>query len=122
MARIAGIDLPRNKRIEISLTYIFGIGPKTAEDICKVAGIDPALKARDLSDDELSRIGTVIENSYMVEGQLRRQVQQNITRLKDIACYRGMRHRRGLPARGQNTRTNARTRKGPKRLVAKKKK
>lgn len=122
MPRLQGVDIPPNKRTHVALTYIFGIGPKTANDICKVAGIDPALKARDLSDDELSRIGTVIENSYMVEGQLRRQVQQNITRLKDIACYRGMRHRRGLPARGQNTRTNARTRKGPKRLVAKKKK
>ena len=122
MARIAGVDLPRNKRIEISLTYIYGVGDKTAMDICKVAGIDPAVKAKDLSDDELSRIGTVIENSYMVEGSLRRQIQQNVTRLKDIACYRGMRHRRGLPVRGQNTRTNARTRKGPKRLVAKKKK
>jgi small subunit ribosomal protein S13 len=122
MPRLQGVDIPPNKRTHVALTYIFGIGPKTAGDICKVAGIDPALKARDLSDDELSRIGTVIENSYMVEGQLRRQVQQNITRLKDIACYRGMRHRRGLPARGPNTRTNARTRKGPKRLVAKKKK
>jgi small subunit ribosomal protein S13 len=122
MPRLQGVDIPPNKRTHVALTYIFGIGPKTAGDICKVAGIDPALKARDLSDDELSRIGTVIENSYMVEGQLRRQVQQNITRLKDIACYRGMRHRRGLPARGQNTRTNARTRKGPKRLGAKKKK
>jgi small subunit ribosomal protein S13 len=122
MPRLQGVDIPPNKRTHVALTYIFGIGPKTAGDICKVAGIDPALKARDLSDDELSRIGTVIENSYMVEGQLRRQVQQNITRLKDIACYRGMRHRRGLPARGQNTPTNARTRKGPKRLVAKKKK
>jgi len=122
MPRLQGVDIPPNKRTHVALTYIFGIGPKTAGDICKVAGIDPALKARDLSDDELSRIGTVIENSYMVEGQLRRQDQQNITRLKDIACYRGMRHRRGLPARGQNTRTNARTRKGPKRLVAKKKK
>ena len=122
MPRLQGVDIPPNKRTHVSLTYIYGVGPKTAMDICKVAGIDPAVKARDLSDDELSRIGTVIENSYMVEGQLRRQIQQNITRLKDIACYRGMRHRRGLPVRGQNTRTNARTRKGPKRLVAKKKK
>ena len=98
------------------------MGDKTAMDICKVAGIDPAVKAKDLSDDELSRIGTVIENSYVVEGILRRTIQQNIGRLKDIACYRGMRHRRGLPVRGQNTRTNARTRMGPKRLVARKKK
>ena len=122
MPRLQGVDIPPNKRTHIALTYIYGVGDKTAMDICKVAGIDPAVKAKDLSDDELSRIGTVIENSYMVEGSLRRQIQQNVTRLKDIACYRGMRHRRGLPVRGQNTRTNARTRKGPKRLVAKKKK
>ena len=122
MPRLQGVDIPPNKRIHVSLTYIYGVGDKTAMDICKVAGINPAVKAKDLSDDELSRIGTVIENSYVVEGNLRRTVQQNIARLKDIACYRGMRHRRGLPVRGQNTRTNARTRKGPKRLVAKKKK
>jgi small subunit ribosomal protein S13 len=122
MPRLQGVDIPPNKRIHVSLTYIYGVGDKTAMDICKVAGIDAAVKAKDLSDDELSRIGTVIENSYVVEGILRRTIQQNIARLKDIACYRGMRHRRGLPARGQNTRTNARTRKGPKRLVAKKKK
>lgn len=122
MPRVQGVDIPPNKRTDIALTYIFGVGRKTASDICRVAGIEPALKAKDLSDDELSRIGTVIENSCIVEGILRRTVQQNITRLKDIACYRGMRHRRGLPVRGQNTRTNARTRKGPKRLVAKKKK
>jgi len=122
MPRLQGVDIPPNKRIHVSLTYIYGVGPKTAMDICKVAGIDPAVKAKDLSDDELSRISTVIENSYVVEGVLRRTIQQNIARLKDIACYRGMRHRRGLPVRGQNTRTNARTRKGPKRLVAKKKK
>ena len=122
MPRLQGVDIPPNKRTHVALTYLYGVGPKTAMDICKVAGIDPAVKSRDLSDDELSRIGTVIENSYMVEGTLRRQIQQNISRLKDIACYRGMRHRRGLPCRGQKTRTNARTRKGPKRLVAKKKK
>ena len=122
MPRVQGVDIPPNKRTHIALTYIFGVGHKTAGDICRVAGIDGAVKARDLSDEELARISTVIENSVMVEGQLRRQVQQNIARLKDIACYRGMRHRKGLPVRGQNTRTNARTRKGPKRLVAKKKK
>ena len=122
MPRLQGVDIPPNKRTHVALTYLYGVGPKTAMDICKVAGIDPAVKSRDLSDDELSRIGMVIENSYMVEGTLRRQIQQNISRLKDIACYRGMRHRRGLPCRGQKTRTNARTRKGPKRLVAKKKK
>ena len=122
MPRVQGVDIPPNKRIHVSLTYIYGVGSRTADDICRVAGIDRALKAKDLSDDELSRIGTVIESSVVVEGTLRRQTQQNIARLKDIACYRGMRHRRGLPVRGQNTRTNARTRKGPKRLVAKKKK
>ena len=94
MPRLQGVDIPPNKRTHIALTYIYGVGDKTAMDICKVAGIDPAVKAKDLSDDELSRIGTVIENSYMVEGSLRRQIQQNVTRLKDIACYRGMRHRR----------------------------
>jgi small subunit ribosomal protein S13 len=119
---VQGVDIPPNKRTHVALTYIYGVGDKTSLDICKVAGIDPAVKAKDLSDDELSRIGTVIENSYVVEGQLRRQIQQNIARLKDIGCYRGIRHRKGLPVRGQNTRTNARTRKGPKRLVAKKKK
>ncbi len=122
MPRLQGVDIPPNKRTHISLTYIYGVGHTKAMDICKVAGIDPGLKAKDLSDDELSRIGTVIENSHVVEGSLRRQIQQNLGRLKEIACYRGMRHRRGLPVRGQNTRTNARTRKGPKRLVAKKKK
>ncbi len=122
MPRLQGVDIPPNKRIHVSLTYLYGVGDKTSLDICRVAGIDPAVKSRDLSDDELSRIGTVIENSCMVEGQLRRHIQQNIARLKDIGCYRGIRHRKGLPVRGQNTRTNARSRKGPKRLVAKKKK
>ena len=122
MARIQGVDIPPNKRVEISLTYIYGIGIKTALDVCNEAGIDPAIKARDLSDDEVSRLSSIIESNCVVEGQLRRVIQQNIGRLKDIACYRGLRHRRGLPVRGQNTRNNSRTRKGPKRLVAKKKK
>ncbi|HIA27074.1 MAG TPA: 30S ribosomal protein S13 [Planctomycetes bacterium] len=122
MARIQGVDIPPNKRVEISLTYIYGIGFKTALDVCNEAGIDPAIKARDLSDDEVSRLSSIIESNCVVEGQLRRVIQQNIGRLKDIACYRGLRHRRGLPVRGQNTRNNSRTRKGPKRLVAKKKK
>lgn len=121
MARIQGVDIPPNKRVEISLTYIYGIGNKTAHDVCVEAGIDPAIKVRDLSDDEVSRLSAIIETNCIVEGQLRRVVQQNIGRLKDIACYRGLRHRRGLPVRGQNTRNNSRTRKGPKRLVAKKK-
>lgn len=122
MPRIQGVDIPPNKRAHIALTYIFGIGHYKALQICQEAGIDSAVKARDLSEDEVSRITTVIQNSHVVEGQLRRQVQENISRLKEIACYRGIRHRRGLPVRGQNTRTNARTRKGPARAVAKKKK
>jgi len=122
MPRIQGVDIPANKRVHVALTYIYGIGPHIAQEICKAAGVQPEIKARDLSEDEVSRITTVIQNTFIVEGELRRQVQQNITRLKDIACYRGMRHRRGLPVRGQNTRTNARTRKGPARTVAKKKK
>ena len=122
MPRIQGIDIPPNKRVHVALTYIFGVGPYSAFKICEGAGIEPGVKARDLSEDEVSRISTVIQNSYIVEGQLRRQVQENINRLKEIASYRGIRHRRGLPVRGQNTRTNARTRKGPARAVAKKKK
>ncbi|MGE4618857.1 MAG: 30S ribosomal protein S13 [Planctomycetota bacterium] len=122
MPRIQGVDIPPNKRVHVALTYIYGIGPHLAMEICKGAGIQPEIKARDLSEDEVSRIATVILNSHVVEGELRRQVQQNITRLKEIACYRGIRHRKGLPVRGQNTRTNARTRKGPARAVAKKKK
>ena len=122
MPRIQGVDIPPNKRVHVALTYIYGIGNKVAMDICEAAGIAPEVKSRDLSEDEVSRISTEIQNSHVVEGQLRRQVQQNITRLKDIACYRGIRHRRGLPVRGQNTRTNARTRKGPARTMAKKKK
>ncbi len=122
MPRIQGVDIPPNKRVHVALTYIYGIGHKIAKDICEAAGIAPEIKSRDLSEDEVSRISTEIQNSHVVEGQLRRQVQQNITRLKDIACYRGIRHRRGLPVRGQNTRTNARTRKGPARTMAKKKK
>ena len=122
LPRIQGVDIPANKRVHVALTYIYGIGPHIAQEICKASGVQPEIKARDLSEDEVSRITTVIQNSFVVEGELRRTVQQNITRLKDIACYRGMRHRRGLPVRGQNTRTNARTRKGPARTVAKKKK
>ena len=120
MPRIVGVDLPNNKRADIALTHIFGIGRVTAVEICKSAAIDPAVRAKDLTEDELSRIAGILGN-HVVEGQLRRQVQQNIARLREIACYRGMRHRRGLPVRGQRTKTNARTRKGPKRLVAKKK-
>jgi len=119
--RIAGVDVPNDKRIEISLRYIFGVGPHLAGQILKEAGVDPATSAKDLSEDEVSRIAGVIDRNYVVEGRLRRQVSQNIGRLRDIACYRGIRHRRGLPVRGQRTRCNARTRKGPKKTVAGKK-
>jgi small subunit ribosomal protein S13 len=119
--RIAGIDVPGDKRIEISLRYIYGIGPHLAHDVLKEVGIDGGMRAKDLSEDEVGRIAAVIDRNYVVEGQLRRQVQQNIARLRDIGCYRGMRHRRGLPVRGQRTRCNARTRKGPKKTVAGKK-
>lgn len=122
MPRLLGVDIPAQKQTRISLTYIYGIGSTTAEEICKSAGIDPIVRAKDLTDDEVSRLANLIENNHMVEGQLRRQIQQNIARLKEIRCYRGGRHVRNLPLRGQKTRTNARTRKGPKRLVAKKKK
>ena len=121
MPRIVGVDVPNDKRIDIGLTYIFGIGSFSAQQILKEAQIDPAIRGRNLSEDEVSRISGVLDRSYVVEGQLRRQVGQNIARLRDIACYRGLRHRRGLPVRGQNTQNNARTRKGPKKTVAGKK-
>jgi small subunit ribosomal protein S13 len=122
MARIAGIDLPRNKRIEIALTYIYGIGRTSARDICKKAQIEGAVKADVLADSEVVRLREIIESDYKIEGDLRREVSQNIKMLMDIGCYRGLRHRRGLPVRGQRTHTNARTRKGPKKTVAGKKK
>ncbi len=122
MARISGVDLPRNKRIEIALTYIFGIGRTSARAICAKTEIDVDTKTDVLSDGELVRIREVVENEYKVEGDLRREVSQNIKMLMDIGCYRGLRHRRGLPVRGQRTHTNARTRKGPKKTVAGKKK
>jgi small subunit ribosomal protein S13 len=122
MARIAGIDLPRNKRIEVALTYIFGVGRSSAVAICDKAEIDRGSKTDQLSDSEVVRLREIIENQYKVEGDLRREVQQNIKELMDIGCYRGLRHRRGLPVRGQRTHTNARTRKGPKKTVAGKKK
>lgn len=121
MPRIAGVEIPNDKRIEIALRYIYGVGPSNAQDILKEAGIDPSVRAKNLTEDEVSRIAGVIDRSYVVEGQLRRQIQQNIARLRDIQCYRGSRHRRGLPVRGQRTKTNARTRKGPKKTVAGKK-
>jgi small subunit ribosomal protein S13 len=121
MPRVLGVDIPGDKRLHIALRYIYGIGPTTAIEVCEKAGIDPLRMAKDLNDDELSRISSIIDREYVVEGQLRRQIQQNIARLKDIQCYRGIRHRRGLPVRGQRTRTNARTRKGPRKTVAGKK-
>jgi len=122
MARIAGVDLPREKRVEIGLTYIFGIGRPSSNRILNEAGIDPNTRVRDLTDDEVSRIREIIDRSQKVEGDLRRDVALNIKRLVEIGSYRGIRHRRGLPVRGQRTKTNARTRKGPKRTVANKKK
>ena len=121
MPRLAGVDIPNNKKIGISLRYLFGIGPTNALDVLKEAEIDPTTKASDLTEDELARITNVLDNGYAVEGVLRRQTSQNIQRLKDIGCYRGLRHRRGLPVRGQQTQSNARTRKGKKKTVAGKK-
>ena len=118
MPRIVGVDIPNDKSIWISLTYIVGIGKYTSEQILKEAGIERITKAGKLSEDELSRITQIIDRNYIVEGQLRRQVSQNIARLRDIGCYRGLRHRRGLPVRGQCTQSNARTRKGPRKTVA----
>ena len=122
MARIAGVDLPRDKRIEIALTYIFGIGLKTSQDLLKATGINPDTRTRDLTEDEVVKLRDVIDKNVVVEGDLRRERQMNIKRLVDIGCYRGRRHRLGLPVRGQNTKNNARTRKGPKRTVGAKKK
>jgi small subunit ribosomal protein S13 len=121
MPRLLGVDIPNDKATAVSLTYIYGVGPKTARELCYKAGLDPTRKARDLADDELSRLAALLERDYVVEGPLRRQMQQNVNRLRDIKCYRGIRHRVGLPVRGQRTRTNARTRKGPKKTVAGKK-
>ena len=122
MARIAGVDLPRDKRIEIALTYIFGIGLKTSQDLLKMTGINTDTRTRDLTEDEVVKLRDVIDKNVVVEGDLRRERQMNIKRLVDIGCYRGRRHRLGLPVRGQNTKNNARTRKGPKKAVAGKKK
>ena len=122
MARIAGIDLPREKRVEIGLTYIFGIGLSTSQKILAVTGINPDTRVKDLSEDEVNEIRTYINKNLNVEGDLRRDVALNIKRLQEIGCYRGIRHRTGLPVRGQKTKTNARTRKGPKKTIANKKK
>ncbi|MCB0962854.1 MAG: 30S ribosomal protein S13 [Acidimicrobiales bacterium] len=122
MARIAGVDIPREKRLVISLTYVFGIGRSTAEQICEAAGIDPSTRTRDLTDEEINRIRGYIDQNLQVEGDLKREVQQDIKRKMEIGSYQGLRHRKGLPVRGQRTHTNARTRKGPKKTVAGKKK
>ena len=122
MARIAGVDLPREKRVEIGLTYIYGIGRVSSEKILAQAGVNPDTRVRDLTDDDVKAISAVIDEGYLVEGDLRREIALNIKRLQEMGCYRGIRHRKGLPVRGQKTKTNARTRKGPKRTVANKKK
>ncbi|MBR6147531.1 MAG: 30S ribosomal protein S13 [Lachnospiraceae bacterium] len=122
MARIAGVDLPRDKRVEIGLTYIYGIGRVSSNNILEKAKVNPDTRVRDLTDDEVKKLSEIIENEYTVEGDLRRQTALDIKRLQEIGCYRGIRHRKNLPVRGQKTKTNARTRKGPKRTVANKKK
>ena len=122
MARIAGIDLPREKRIEIGLTYIYGIGRKSANDILKAANVNPDTRVKDLTEAEEAALRDVIDKNYTIEGDLRREVSMNIKRMTEIGCYRGVRHRRGLPVHGQRTKTNARTRKGPKKTIANKKK
>jgi small subunit ribosomal protein S13 len=122
MARIAGVDLPRDKRVEIGLTYIYGIGRTSSMRILTEAGVNPDTRVRDLTDEEVKKIASVIDETQVVEGDLRREIAMNIKRLQEIGCYRGIRHRKGLPVRGQKTKTNARTRKGPKRTVANKKK
>ena len=122
MARIAGVDIPNNKRVEIALTYIYGIGRKSANDILAATGINPDTRAKDLTEEEVAKLRDEIENSYNLEGDLRREVALNIKRLVEVNCYRGIRHRKGLPVRGQRTKTNARTRKGPAKTIANKKK
>ena len=122
MARISGIDLPREKRIEVALTYIYGIGPARAAKVLELTGIDPDTRVKDLTEDQEAQLRDTIENNYTIEGDLRRENAMNIKRLSEIGCYRGLRHRRGLPGHGQRTKTNARTRKGPKKTIANKKK
>lgn len=121
MPRLLGVDIPSDKKVVVSLTYLYGVGPAVARELCHKAGVNEEARARDLTDEEISRLASILERDYVVEGPLRRQVGQNISRLREIKCYRGIRHRLGLPVRGQRTRTNARTRKGPKKTVAGKK-
>ncbi|MEX0866973.1 MAG: 30S ribosomal protein S13, partial [Pirellulales bacterium] len=118
MPRLLGVDIPNDRKAVISLTYLYGVGPKTARELCHKAGVNPDTRARDLHEDEIARLAALLDKDYICEGQLRRQVAQNVSRLREIGCYRGLRHRRGLPVRGQRTRTNARTRKGPRKTVA----
>lgn len=121
MPRLLGVDIPNDRPTVVALTYLYGVGPKIASELCLKAGVDPTARAKELKEDEIARLAALLDNEYVVEGQLRRQVQQNIARLNAIKCYRGIRHRKGLPVRGQRTKTNARTRKGPKKTVAGKK-
>ncbi|MHC4264042.1 MAG: 30S ribosomal protein S13 [Planctomycetota bacterium] len=121
MPRVLGVDIPANKRLDISMTYIFGVGRTTAKQVCERLELDPGMKARDLTDEQITRMAHHLQEDLVVEGQLRRQIAASISRLRDIGCWRGLRHRRGLPVRGQRTRTNARTRKGPRKTVAGKK-
>ncbi len=121
MPRVIGVDIPGNKRLEIALTYIYGVGRPTAQQVCRDLSLDPGLKANDLTEEQITNLAGHLQKNYSVEGQLRRSIAGNVSRLRDIGCYRGLRHRRGLPVRGQRTRTNARTRKGPKKTVAGKK-
>ncbi len=122
MARISGVEIPRNKRVDVALTYIYGVGPARAKEALAATGVNPATRVKDLTEAEVARLREFVENTYKLEGELRAEVAANIKRLMDIGCYRGLRHRRGLPVRGQRTRTNARTRKGPRKTVAGKKK
>ena len=121
MPRLLGVDIPNDRPTVVALTYLYGVGPKIASELCLKAGVDATASAKELKEDEIARLAALLDNEYVVEGQLRRQVQQNIARLNAIKCYRGIRHRKGLPVRGQRTKTNARTRKGPKKTVAGKK-
>ncbi|MDO5748676.1 MAG: 30S ribosomal protein S13 [Planctomycetia bacterium] len=121
MPRLLGVDIPNDRPTVVALTYLYGVGPKIASELCLKAGVNPTARAKELKEDEIARLAALLDNEYVVEGQLRRQVQQNIARLNAIKCYRGIRHRKGLPVRGQRTKTNARTRKGPKKTVAGKK-
>jgi small subunit ribosomal protein S13 len=121
MPRLQGVDIPNDRPTVVALTYLYGVGERTARELCHKAGINPTVHARELGEDEVARLANLLDKDYVVEGQLRRQTTQNISRLRDIGCYRGLRHRRGLPVRGQRTKTNARTRKGPKKTVAGKK-